>query len=156
MTALIIGYGNDLRSDDGIGPAIARAIEAWDLPHVQVLAVPQLLPEFAERLAQVDQAYFVDAYPASQDPNHEGDPKVQIQLLKPAESSSLTSHHVSDPTVLLALSQRLYDRCPQAWWVMIPGVGFELGEQFSSVAEQGRQEALEMLGSLLREVNTHA
>ena len=44
---LLIGYGNPGRRDDGLGPALAGAIAAADLPGVEVESGYQLLPEDA-------------------------------------------------------------------------------------------------------------
>jgi hypothetical protein len=35
--APVIGYGNTLRGDDGIGPAVAEAVAALGLPGVRVI-----------------------------------------------------------------------------------------------------------------------
>ena len=43
---LIVGYGNELRGDDGVGPQVAMAILDWHLPSVKSLSVylpPQAL-----------------------------------------------------------------------------------------------------------------
>ena len=45
---LVIGYGNSLRRDDGVGPRVAEAIEALNLPGVQTLVCQLLSPEHAE------------------------------------------------------------------------------------------------------------
>ena len=37
---IVIGYGNDLRSDDGIGPRVANEVEAWGLPNVKLRRLP--------------------------------------------------------------------------------------------------------------------
>ena len=37
MTAVVIGVGNEFRRDDGVGPAVAAALAARDLPGVRVL-----------------------------------------------------------------------------------------------------------------------
>ena len=58
---LVIGYGNELRGDDGVGPRVARAVSDWRLPGVTALAVHQLAPELAEPLSLSDAAVFVDA-----------------------------------------------------------------------------------------------
>jgi len=44
---LLIGYGNELRGDDAIGPLVARALAELRLPGTQVLALTQLTPELA-------------------------------------------------------------------------------------------------------------
>jgi hydrogenase maturation protease len=46
---LLIGYGNTLRNDDGVGVRIAEIIAEENRPHVQVIATHQLTPELAAR-----------------------------------------------------------------------------------------------------------
>ena len=48
---LVIGYGNDLRTDDGAGRWVAERIESFDLPGVSVRSVPQLTPELTLDIA---------------------------------------------------------------------------------------------------------
>ncbi|WP_243147377.1 hypothetical protein [Scytonema sp. UIC 10036] len=62
-TFLIIGYGNNLRSDDAVGQRVSDAIATWKLPDVRSLSVCQLTPELTNILATVDVAVFVDTYP---------------------------------------------------------------------------------------------
>ena len=64
-TILVIGYGNDLRSDDAVGQKVANAIAAWKLPQVTSLCVHQLTPELASFLATAELAIFIDACFAS-------------------------------------------------------------------------------------------
>jgi hydrogenase maturation protease len=47
---LVIGYGNELRSDDGVGPRVARAVAEWRLPGVEAIAVHQLTLELCARM----------------------------------------------------------------------------------------------------------
>jgi Ni,Fe-hydrogenase maturation factor len=65
-SALVIGYGNDLRGDDAAGPRVAELIGARELPGVRAIASRQLTPDLAEQLARADLAVFVDAYPAAE------------------------------------------------------------------------------------------
>src|SRR5262249_51109422 len=58
---LVIGYGNELRGDDGVGPAAARAVAAWAEPCVQAIATHQLTPELADAIAGAEEVVFVDA-----------------------------------------------------------------------------------------------
>ena len=59
---LVIGYGNELRGDDGLGPYIAARVEEQCLPHVRTLTVHQLTPELTAFLedAFVALASYVD------------------------------------------------------------------------------------------------
>ena len=49
-TALVIGYGNTLRSDDGAGVIAATRLAEKSSTH-QVIAVQQLTPHLAENIA---------------------------------------------------------------------------------------------------------
>ena len=42
---LVIGYGNTLRGDDGVGPRVAVAVEDLQLPGVRTLVCQLLTPE---------------------------------------------------------------------------------------------------------------
>ena len=141
---LVIGYGNTLRRDDGAGQVVAETVKAWDLPHVRSISVHQLTPELAEPIANAELAIFVDAYPTT------GEQEVQICSMKPASSTEVMGH-TSDPRVLLAIAQALYNNHPPAWLVAIPGTNFEFGNHFSSMTEQGMEEALSILDRLIRE-----
>ena len=55
---LVIGYGNEPRGDDAIGPQVAQCVSAWSRPEVVGLAVHQLTPELAALLADVESRIF--------------------------------------------------------------------------------------------------
>ena len=58
QTVLVIGYGNDLRSDDAVGKRVAEAVATWKLLSVQALAVHQLTLELTVKLTDVHRAIF--------------------------------------------------------------------------------------------------
>ncbi|MGA1285390.1 MAG: hypothetical protein ACO34J_15215 [Prochlorothrix sp.] len=60
---LIIGYGNTLREDDGVGYCMAEAIAQWNLTGIESKAVHQLTPDLAAHLAEVDRVIFIDVFP---------------------------------------------------------------------------------------------
>jgi hydrogenase maturation protease len=145
---MIIGYGNDLRSDDGIGQRIAEEIAAWHLPSVQSLAIHQLTPDLADALANSDLAIFVDACLPVDGYD------VQIQPLFPADDFD-SSIHTGDPRSLLALTEVLYGCSPTAWLVTIPVVNFEIGDRLSRIAEVGKAIALVKIIQILDKVNNY-
>jgi hydrogenase maturation protease len=140
-TALVIGYGNTLRGDDGLGPHTVAAVAALGLPGVRTRIVQQLLPELAAELAEVRCAIFVDAQfvPA--------DDAVQVTTIGPAPAAAMA--HTADPSGLLALSQTLYGRAPEAWLVTVPGRDFDLGERLSDVGKAQSQVALGKIRQLI-------
>lgn len=140
VKSLVVGYGNSLRSDDGIGVKVAEIVTDWNLPALQTRSLHQLTPELAADLAGVDLAIFVDAA-------QEID-SVKLYEIKPADFSGLRSHF-ADPRALLSLTQAIYGRCPQAWWLVVPGVDFQIDDRLSTVAQQGILEALVQIRRLI-------
>lgn len=142
MPALVIGYGNTLRGDDGLGPRIAEVLAAKRLPHVEVIVTHQLLPELAERLAAASLAIFIDAYPAAV-----GD-SVRVEALGLKDDADSLAH-TTHPGALLALAQAAYLRAPQAWWVQVPGFAFAMQEALSPQAAAALEPALHCVIDLL-------
>jgi hydrogenase maturation protease len=139
---LVIGYGNDLRGDDAVGPRVAAAVAEWDAPGVRALAVHQLTPELAETLAAADLAIFVDA---SASPEQE---EVEIQLTAPADRDTALGHTCA-PRMLLALAESLYGSRPPAWSITVPAQSFALGAGLSPAAERGLAAALQRISELI-------
>src|SRR5262245_54967619 len=108
---VIIGYGNTLRGDDGIGPWVARAITDCNWPNTLVLAVQQLTPELVEYLVPDHLVFFIDA---TLDDVAQG---VEINRIGPIDSNLRT--HQSGPHGLLALAKTLYAQAPVAWLVRV-------------------------------------
>jgi len=140
---LVIGYGNELRGDDGLGPLVARAVAAADIPGVCVLTARQLLPEFAADLAQARRVVFVDAAEGRQKSG------VEVQPLAVENATEWCTHH-ADPRTLLALTRAIYGQAPEAWWLTASGWNFDLGEGLSGMAEENVRQALACLKKLIQ------
>ena len=145
-TFLVIGYGNSLRSDDGVGQIVATTVATWGMANVRSLAVHQLTPELSEELKSARYAIFVDAYRASE----EG-ALVQVCPIEAVETGNFLLGHTSEPRSLLALTQAVYSYSPQAWLIKIPTVNFELGEHLSPIAQQGLTAALSEIRLLIKD-----
>jgi hydrogenase maturation protease len=139
---LVIGYGNPLRGDDAAGQVVARAVEQWHVPNVNVLVLHQLAPELAEDLARVTTVFFIDA---SSDVMLEYPRVTEIQL-KP---SPISVSHFSSPQDLLELAKQLYGCIPRAYQIEVPAKEFELNEGLSAKAQLGVSEVLEYLREAL-------
>jgi len=120
--ALIIAYGNPLRSDDGISWRAAEDLSKLPLPpDVEIVTQHQLTPELALVISQSSLVVFVDA---AQD----GAPGTIIaSQLKPQRQSSVFTHEFS-PDTILSLAQELYHKAPPAFIVSISGECFDHGE----------------------------
>jgi len=138
---VVIGYGNELRCDDGVGPQVARVVADWNLNGVQALAVQQLTPELAELLAGASSAILVDAAMDL------GPPGFRVERLAPSRSKG--PGHTSDPCWLLALAGKLYGRAPSTQLVRINATRFDFGKQLSALAERGMYETLEYIAHLV-------
>jgi hydrogenase maturation protease len=139
---LVIGYGNTLRGDDGVGPRVAKAVEKLNLPGVRTLVCQQLSPEYADPVSRAHTVVFVDA--AVDAPR-----EVQLRKLEPGESSQLMAH-AADPRTMLALARDVFGHAPQAWWLTIPAVKLDFSETLTPEAQRGFAEAVEKIQKLCR------
>ena len=112
---LIIGYGNDLRSDDGAGIRAAEMIAGRTKPasRSRVIITHQLTPDLADDIAAAEQVIFVDAYVARAPGAELRVEKVTADL---AGSARALGHH-GDPAGLVRLADLLFGASPEAWLV---------------------------------------
>ena len=113
---LAIGIGNTLRGDDGVGALLAEQVEGR--------SVQQLTLELAAELAELEAVLFIDAWlaPAGAAP--------RITAISPAAGAA--ESHRLEPAQLLAISQALYGRAPQAHLLRVPAYGFDHGTALSA------------------------
>ena len=137
MRTLVIGYGNTLRSDDGVGPEVAEAVAALDLPGIRAMSCALLAPELADPIAKAEKVVFVDA--AVDAPR-----EVQLRPINAAMSSQIMAH-AADPATILALARDVFGRAPQAWLLTIPAENMGIGEELSPLARRGFSRALELV-----------
>jgi hydrogenase maturation protease len=139
---LVIGYGNTLRGDDGVGPRVAEAVGALHLPGVRTLICQQLSPEHAAPIAQADEVIFVDAAVAGPD-------EIQLRPLEPSNTSQLMAH-AADPRTMLALSRDVFGHVPCAWWLTILVEKLDFCETLTPAAQRGCDEAVRKIQALLQ------
>ncbi|MCP9792152.1 hydrogenase maturation protease [Vulcanococcus limneticus Candia 3F8] len=153
---LVIGIGNSLRQDDGVGwrvaEVLAARVEAGALAQLEVLAVQQLTPELVEPIAAASAVVLVDAVITAV-PNPGADaslglPPLHLDPLRPASASARAplTHHATSAG-LLSLTTALHGTCPSAWQLLIPiasaCTGF--GEELSPGTSARLAEAVELL-----------
>jgi hydrogenase maturation protease len=136
---LVIGYGNELRCDDGVGAKVAAAVAEWNLSGVHALVCHQLTPELAEPISAARRVVFVDASLESQ-------ASVELREIQPTDSAQIMAH-AADPRTLLALAKKLFGHCPPACWLTIPIENIAFGEEVSPLAQRGMESALEKIRS---------
>lgn len=134
---LIVGYGNDLRSDDGAGRVVASRIEAMDLPGVLVRSQSQLTPELALDIARADVVVFVDANVDCKE--------MAVHPVQAGERGAQSMSHHADPAALLLLAGALGRVPPRAYTVSIPATSLELGFDLSPATAVAMEEAVEAI-----------
>jgi len=140
-TPLLIGIGNTLRSDDGAGIAVSEAM-ARQAPQLNVRLCPQLSPELSAEISQVRAVLFIDAVVS--EPSGTQHPILQALPGKGAGRPPAGNpfSHALTPERLLALTLALYNHCPPAWQLLIPGHQWDVGDELSPATRQACQEAL--------------
>lgn len=159
--ALIVGYGNPDREDDGVAWHVLQGVaehlgrtgpdlETGGLDQLgqspDLLFVWQLTPELAELIADYDYVCFVDA--------HTGDypEDLRFDSVEAGYQASPFTHHMTPQTCLM-LAERLYGHVPQAVMVSARGHRFGFSNELSIQTELLVEEAIERIAFWLGEVS---
>jgi hydrogenase maturation protease len=134
---LVVGYGNDLRSDDGAGRVVASRIKALDLPGAHVRSQSQLTPELALEITRADVVVFVDANVDCKE--------MGVHPVQAGERGTHPMSHHTDPAALLLLAGDLGRVPPRAYTVSIPATNLELGFDLSPATALAMEEAVEAI-----------
>ncbi len=156
---LIIGYGNPLRGDDGVGWRVVAEIQKqkdegrrqndsgessiFHLESVEAAAYHQLMPELAETISRAERVIFVDAAVGSP----AGAVMVRPVQAAPPQPGAFT-HHV-DPAGLLAYAKLLYGRSPSAHLVTINADRMGYEETLSPIIEAALPDLLAEIEKLI-------
>ncbi len=138
---LVIGYGNPGRLDDGLGPAVAAALDTERPLGVTVEADYQLTVEHAAMVAEHDVTILVDATVKGPDPfSFE-----RVAATEGPSPPSFSTHSV-EPVELVGLARDLFGATGETWILAIRGWMFdEFGERLSPRATRNLEAALEFL-----------
>lgn len=143
---LVIGYGNPGRLDDGLGPALAEALQGLNLPGVTTDADYQLTVEDAEPVARHAFVIFADAAVRGPEP-------FALRRVQPAAESSFSTHSV-EPGAVLTLARQLFNGNPETYSLAIRGYSFDgFGEGLTPGAQRNLAAALAFMQDSLRDGN---
>ena len=144
---LVIGYGNILRDDDGVGWAAARRL-ARRLPRrlASVLMVHQLLPELAEPISRATRAIFIDA------DERLAPGQVRQKTVQPPDRADETIGHHQSPGGLLRLARDLYGRAPEALLFSIGAADFDFRPTLSTQVRRALPGLLQSVADAVRDV----
>jgi hydrogenase maturation protease len=123
--ALIVAYGNPLRSDDGVAWHVADLLRKRLSSNIaEIVCAHQLTPEFAEIVSRSNGAIFIDA-------RGNGEPGRIYQTRIAATTGAMYGTHILTPAQLIALCVVLYGNRPETYEVSVTGECFSHGEQLS-------------------------
>lgn len=125
---LVLGIGNPLRSDDGVGWRVVERLRS-ELPDtVELLAAHQLTPEHATKFGRVQRVAFVDAAVDDQ-PGRIAARPVDPQITFPDLGHGMDAAHV------LGIASWLELQLPQAMLFTVGAKCFDHGEKLSPEVE---------------------
>jgi hydrogenase maturation protease len=127
---LVIGYGNPLRGDDGLGWQVADCLAKVVADEkTKILAVHQLTPELAEPISNSDLVIFVDA-------SYEGDPgSWRSEAIAPSSEISNALAHYFTPVGLLGYAYAIFKARPRSLLVSVAALTFDCGDKLSPKIE---------------------
>jgi len=142
--ALVVGYGNVLRADDGLGwHAAVRLADDPRLAGAAVLQRHQLVPELALDVSEAALVVLVDAsqdLPAGM---------FSVTQVEPAEDSGTTRSHQLGPSGLVALAHELYGRAPEVFLVSAGVDSLGLDDRLSPLLEATLPRLVEAVADLV-------
>jgi hydrogenase maturation protease len=138
---VVIGLGDPLRGDDGLGwYAVDRLAETFHSKDIEFLKYRELLPEVSEKISRAEYVLFVDASVKSQATEQKGKGgAIDEMKIVPSENNSSLETHKLDPAGLLAFSSALYGKAPEAIMLMARGESFEYHEGISKGVQRAAQ-----------------
>jgi hydrogenase maturation protease len=139
---LIVGYGNPLRGDDGVGwHAAQHLLKRSAELDADVISCHQLTPELAEPVSRAERVIFIDARTGL------APGKVERCQVPRVSGHSAFSHDL-DPSALVALAQALYGSAPDGWVLTVTGESFAHTDQLSPSVQNSLPELLRQVEAL--------
>jgi hydrogenase maturation protease len=141
---LVVGYGNPLRGDDGVGWHAAELLATDQrLTGARVLAHHQLVPELALDISRASLVVLVDAAV-------DGDPgAVSVRRVQPRRTDPATWSHRLAPESLAGLAKDLYGAVPPIVLVSVAAGSFAGGDRLSGALERALPEVVEVVADVV-------
>jgi hydrogenase maturation protease len=141
---LVVGYGNPLRSDDGVGWHVAGLLATDQrLAGARVLAQHQLVPELALDVSRASLVVLVDA-------SIRGEPgSLSVRRIEPRPATPATWSHHLDPETLADLAEALYGAVPPMVLVSVAAGSFAEDDRLSIPLQQALPEVVEAVAEVI-------
>ncbi len=139
---LLIGYGNTLRSDDGVGWYVADSIIGKLGDRIDIIKADQITVEMTEDIKDRKLVIFVDAHVSDKDD------WLKAEEIFPDLKFGMTAH-IFTPSALLALCEKIYNKCPKAYLFSIKGINYDFGEKLSEQTKSSAETAVTQITELI-------
>jgi hydrogenase maturation protease len=136
LKTLLIGVGNPLRGDDGIGQWICEQAAKWKLQHLHIKTMQQLTIDLLEELQNFSAVVIADA--------SEQKAPATLEEVDGSENGYASSHH-ADAATLRALHRNLYQQSTVWHSLGIKASKFEMGQPISKETLANGAVALQLL-----------
>jgi hydrogenase maturation protease len=143
-SVLVIGYGNSLRTDDGLGWHAAERLAADPrLAGTTVIARHQLTPELALDVSRAAFVVFVDAShgPAAG--------TFTIEWLQAPANIATGWSHILSPSSLVDLARELYGQVPDVVVIRVGVESLVFGDRLSAAAEASLPGLIDAVAELI-------
>ncbi len=144
----IIGYGNPLRSDDGIGIFVANCLSQKNLTGIKIMTAHQLHVEFLDEAVRYKATILIDASSQQED--------VSFRKIESSGYSQIPSTRHLTPELFFELGKAVYGKDLNLYLCSLKGECFEIGHIFSDLAYQRAQKAIEQIYSFVQGDLIHA
>ncbi|MCP4111466.1 MAG: hydrogenase maturation protease [Desulfobacteraceae bacterium] len=145
-TTLVIGVGNTLREDDGVGINLVRRLKVCFPSGLNCIEVYEPDIILAQEIAGLDNVLIVDAIVA------EDDRPYRIIPLKPAKSfvpSGGFVTHIFDWSTILAMSKELFAGNPDTKLLGVSAFSFGFSESLSAPCKANAEKTFDFLASFI-------
>ncbi|PKM46295.1 MAG: hypothetical protein CVV03_05690 [Firmicutes bacterium HGW-Firmicutes-8] len=145
--ALVVGIGNQIRQDDGIGPYCVNLLKELLSPEkrelVDYLVVHQLDVIHCDLFSGYRLIVFIDADALS------GSEPYRVEEIRPEPVSRPFTSHIGSIQDILSLTCRLYDSAPAGYLFAVRGLSFDVGEELTPEAICNSRKAVEAVKRLI-------
>ena len=148
VKALLYGYGNPGRMDDGLGNCFVNELQQWieqeNIKNIHIDSNYQLNIEDAEKISAYDRVIFVDA---SKEPIDQ----FSFTKVDAAKARVEFTMHAVSPAYVLYLCEDLFQRSPETYLLHIKGYEWDFKEILTPQAQKNKNAAMQFLKQQIKQ-----
>lgn len=141
---LIIGVGNTLMADDGIGAYVAARLEEKQVSGLRTITIQQMTSDLLDEMLKAEHTIIVDA-------SVEGEP-VHFYKVKETDLTGASYSHYTSAVQLLKMAELVYARQLSVYICAVGAYDLTLQEKLSP---RGKKNADQAVSTILGWINGH-